>query len=59
MKYILFFGILFLTNSSAIPPPKDPLFNILANRIDWLILAFTDGLQYPALLRLFIRILFL
>lgn len=25
MKYILFFGILFLTNSSAIPPPKDPL----------------------------------
>jgi len=25
MKYILFFGILFLTNSSAIPPPKNPL----------------------------------
>jgi len=25
VKYILYFGILFLTNSSAIPPPKDPL----------------------------------
>jgi hypothetical protein len=25
MKYILFIGILFLTNSSAVPPSNDPL----------------------------------
>jgi len=27
IKIIILFGILFLTNSSAIPPPKDPLKN--------------------------------